>query len=106
MKSSQKIASGTNGGPTLANFDCLRRSRCRRWVISTATAVTELAVGAFRDDTGGNGRGAVHILFLNANGTVKSSQKIASGTGGGPGTADQDYFGRSVAALAIWMATA
>ena len=42
--------------------------------------VTDLAVGAYRDDTGGTERGAVHVLLLNANGTVKSSVKIASGT--------------------------
>ena len=61
--------------------------------------VTDLAVGANYDDTGGTSRGAVHVLFLNANGTVKSSQKIASGTGGGPTLANDDRFGSSVASL-------
>ena len=45
--------------------------------------ITDLAVGAERDDSyvaGGTNRGAVHVLFLNANGTVKSSQKIATTT--------------------------
>ena len=31
----------------------------------------------------------MHVLLLNANGTVKSSQKIASGTGGGPTLAER-----------------
>ena len=39
------------------------------------------------------------MLFMNANGTVKSSQKIASGMGGGPVLADGDLFGRSVESL-------
>ena len=31
----------------------------------------DLAVGANRDDTGGTDRGAVYVLLLNSNGTVK-----------------------------------
>jgi hypothetical protein len=96
VKSSTKIASGTGGGPALANFD--------RFGISVANVgdldgdgVTDLAVGAFGDGTGGASRGAVHILFLNAGGAVKSSTKIASGTGGGPTLANSDLFGHSVA---------
>ena len=38
--------------------------------------INELAVGAFRDDNGGKDRGAVYILFLNEDGTVKKHQKI------------------------------
>ena len=55
----------------------------------------------------GTDRGAVHVLFLNANGTVKSSVKIASGTSGGPTLAN----GRLASAVpwrrwATWTATA
>ena len=60
--------------------------------------IADLAVGPF-DDTNGADRGAVHILFLNSDGTVKSRQKIASGTNGGPVFADGDRFGFSVASL-------
>ncbi len=103
VKSSMKIASGTNGGPTLANFD--------RFGISVASlgdldgdGVSDLAVGAFADDTNGtNGsesdRGAVYLLLLNANGTAKSSLKIASDTNGGPVLANRDGFGVSVTSL-------
>lgn len=98
VKATQKIASGVGGGPTLANGD--------EFGIGVASlgdldgdGLAELAVGAFRDDTGGNGRGAVHVLYLNANGSVKSSTKIASGVANGPVLADSDYFGRSVAAI-------
>ena len=53
----------------------------------------DLAVGARGDDDGGTGRGAVWILFLNADGTVKAQQKISSITGGFTGILDDfDYF--------------
>ena len=44
--------------------------------------VTELAVGAARDDDGGSRRGAAYILFMNADGTVASHQKISDTKGG------------------------
>jgi hypothetical protein len=39
------------------------------------------SVGASRDDDGGRNRGAVWVLFLNADGTVKDEQKISSTQG-------------------------
>jgi len=62
--------------------------------------IAELAVGADRDDDGGTDRGAVTLLFLDAAGDVRQSQKISSTTGGlSDGPADGDLFGHSVAAL-------
>ena len=62
--------------------------------------VTDLAVGAMGADDGGANRGAVWILFLNANGTVKTQQKISDLLGGFGGVlGDSDFFGRSVANL-------
>ena len=65
--------------------------------------VGDLAVGAYADDEGGGGnnnRGAVWILFLNTDGTVKSHQKISDTQGGFSGALDDfDYFGWSVASL-------
>ena len=83
VKSSQKIASGTGGGPTLANGDHFGSSVASLGDLD-GDGVTDLAVGAIGDATGRTNRGAVYVLFMNANGTVKSSQKIASGIGGGP----------------------
>ena len=40
--------------------------------------VTDLAVGAGKDDDGGTDRGAVWVLFMNTDGTVKSHQKISN----------------------------
>jgi cysteine-rich repeat protein len=59
---------------------------------------TDIAVGAIGDDDGGSNRGAVWILFLNANGTVKGHQKISSTIGGFGGALDNgDNFGSAVA---------
>jgi hypothetical protein len=98
VKSSQKIASGVGGGLVLSDFDVFGVSAAALGDLD-GDGVTELAVGAMFDDTGGAGRGAAYVLFLNSNGTVKNSQKIASGIGGGPALADGDYFGSSVASL-------
>ncbi|MCP4963262.1 MAG: hypothetical protein GY925_28840, partial [Actinomycetia bacterium] len=96
----QKI-SDTVGGLTavLDNSD---------WFGSSASAVgdidgdgvVDLAVGAYLDDDGGSKRGAVYLLFLNADGTVKAEQKISDTAGGLTATLDNnDYFGYSVAGM-------
>jgi hypothetical protein len=62
--------------------------------------VGDLAVGAFQADDGGTNRGAVWILFLNPDGTVKGHQKISDIEGGFDGILDDDdWFGISVASL-------
>jgi hypothetical protein len=97
-KNIAKIASGIGGAPTLANGDRFGSSVASLGDLD-GDGVADLAVGAITDNTGGNFRGAVHVLFMNADGTVKSSVKIASNTGGGPTLADDDLFGFSVASL-------
>lgn len=87
-----KIASDTGGGPTLANLDLFGSSVTSVGDLD-GDGVTDLAVGATGDDTGGTLRVAVYVLLLNANGTVKSSAKIDSENGGGPTLADGDRFG-------------
>jgi len=98
VKSRVKIASGTNGGPTLTDGDNFGGSVTSLGDLD-GDGVIDLAVGAYKDDTGGSNRGAVHVLLMNANGTVKSSLKIASDTNGGPTLVDGDFFGNSVASL-------
>jgi len=63
--------------------------------------ITELAVGAPRDDDGeGDDSGAVWILFLASDGTVRDQQKISDTTGGFSGRLNAgDLFGFSIAAL-------
>jgi hypothetical protein len=62
--------------------------------------VVDLAVGARLDDDGCDDCGAVWILFLNADGTVKAHQKISRTEGNFDGVLmDADYFGSGSAAL-------
>ena len=62
--------------------------------------VTELAVGADGDDDGGSNSGAVWVLFLNTDGTVREHQKISDTAGGFTGVLElSDTFGTAVAAL-------
>ncbi len=65
-----------------------------------ADGVIDLIVGANNDDGGGTFRGAVWILFLNANGTVKTHQRISDDEGGFTGTLeDEDFFGVAVGSV-------
>ncbi len=62
--------------------------------------VLDLAVSSNYDDDGGTNKGAVYILFLNADATVKSSQKISATQGGLPANLSiHDEFGRSITNL-------
>ena len=80
--------------------------------------VLALAVGAAADDDGGSDRGAVYILFLDAGGTVISTQKLSDTQGGFTATftsycefggavtnlGDIDGAGGGVTALAVGVA--
>ena len=62
--------------------------------------VMDLAVGATNDDDGGSGKGAVWVLFLRADGTVRAHQKISATAGTFTGFLREfDVFGTSVASL-------
>ncbi|MCH7522255.1 MAG: FG-GAP repeat protein, partial [Chloroflexi bacterium] len=98
MKAEQKI-SDTQGGfnGTLSNSDLFGSGVADVGDLDS-DGVTDLAVGAWMDNDGGSNRGAIWILFLNTDGTVKSEQKISDTQGGFGGTLDNgDQFGTSVA---------
>jgi hypothetical protein len=100
VKSQQKIgrAAGNFTG-TLDTFDNFGLSVAPLGDLNR-DGVPDLAVGAYRDDDGGTNPGAVWILFLDINGTVKSHQKISNTEGGFTGILhDEDYFGCSIASL-------
>ena len=62
--------------------------------------VGDMAVGAMMDDEGGFNQGAVWILFLNEDGSVKNHQKIITNANGFSGYLDfDDRFGVSLANL-------
>ena len=100
VKSHQKI-SDTEGGFTgaLENIDLFGLSVASLGDLD-GDGVGDLAVGAPGDDDGGQWRGAVWVLFLNPDGTVKSHQKISDTEGGFTGILDDgDLFGSSAASL-------
>ena len=65
--------------------------------------VVDIAVGAYRDNTAGIDAGAFYILYLNANGTVKSHIKITENFDGFNGDLDAgDLFGMALSSVGIY----
>lgn len=65
-----------------------------------ADGVEDIAVGAIGDDDGGTDRGAVWVLFMNADGTVRFEQKISENNGNfNGGLNDGDQFGSAVTGI-------
>jgi PKD repeat protein len=96
----QKI-SATSGGFTaeLEEQDQFGRSIVNLGDLD-GDGVTDLMVGAHTDDDGGIDQGSVYVLFLNANGSVKSWQKISDTAGNFPDQLQRgDQFGRAAANL-------
>lgn len=96
----QKI-SDTEGNfsGTLDNNDLFGESVARIGDLDR-DGIEDIAVGAPNDDDGGENKGAVWILFLNANGTVKNHQKISNTQGGFTGILDnKDFFGFGIASI-------
>jgi len=100
----QKI-SATSGGLTGVEFDDRFGTSVAPLGDLDGDSVPDLAVGVRFDDDGNssNGdanRGAIQILYLNADGTVASQEKISDTAGGFGGTLDdRDYFGEDVAKI-------
>ena len=100
VKDEQKI-SDTQGGFTgsLANLARFGYSIANLGDLDE-DGVVDLAVSVREDSDGGLLRGALWILFMNADGTVKAEQKISDTEGGFIGVLDdEDYFGRQVEPL-------
>lgn len=97
LKSTQKLSDteGTPAGFSLVEGDGFGHSVASLGDLdSDAETVTLLAVGAPFDDTGGSGRGAVHLLALRADGTAKTATRL---NGTDVGTANDDQFGFAAA---------
>lgn len=95
--SEQKISATAGGlvGPLQDNDDF--GSSCEGMGDLDGDGVPDIAVGAPGDDQVGSATGAVWILFLNTDGTVKAETRITEGSGGFGGDLDAlDLFGQSV----------
>jgi hypothetical protein len=100
VRSEQKISATAGGfGGTLGSFDLFGGSVSALGDLDD-DGIEDLAAGAFWEDDGGDSQGAVWILFLHADGTVKREQKISETSGEFGGTLDVgDAFGSSLASL-------
>ncbi len=96
VDSTGEINDTTTNGPTLADIDAFGTSIANIGDLN-GDGVNDLAVGAEDDDGGGSQRGAVHIMFMNTDGSVDSTVEINGTTTNGPTLANLDVFGSSIA---------
>lgn len=100
VKSSTTIAQQLNGGPGLKIEDYFGTSLAAVGDLD-GDGNTDLAVGAIRTDADARvsreNSGAIYILYLNNDGSVKSSTEITDGVNGGPRLFMNANFGLSVA---------
>ena len=96
VDSTVEINDSTTNGPTLTNTDQFGFAVENIGDLNS-DGVNDLAVGAYGDDDSGGARGAVHIMFMNTDGSVDSTVEINDSTTNGPELEDDDSFGRSVA---------
>ena len=96
----QKVATATGGfGGVLDTNDHFGSALAALGDLD-GDGVGDLAVGAPNDDDGGANRGAVWILFLHADGSVRTHAKISSTQGGMPTPLrNADHFGSALASL-------
>ena len=85
-------------GPTISNGDRFGWSVANIGDLD-GDNINDIAVGARADDNGGSDRGAVHIMFMNRNGSVDSTVEINSSTTNGPSLGNNDNFGKSVTSM-------
>ena len=95
VDSTVEINDSTTNGPDLANNDRFGWSVANIGDLD-GDGVTDIVAGATHDQGEGNNRGAVHIMFMKSDGSVKSTVEINDSTENGPTLANNDRFGASV----------
>ncbi len=93
-----KIDNNTVNGPVLLDGDEFGSSIANIGDLND-DGVSDIAVGAISDDTGGSSRGAIHLMFMSNDsiGAVSHTIKISSTTVNGPVLLDASAFGSSIA---------
>lgn len=98
VKNKLKLSDGLNGFNATLNDSDHFGSAVASLGDLDGDGVTDVVVGAPGDDDNGTDRGALWVLFLNRDGSVRSQQKISDLTGGFvTGLSDNDQFGGAVA---------
>jgi hypothetical protein len=94
------ISEGSNGfSANLDGGDRFGRDHDKAGDIN-GDGIIDLVIGARSDDDGAEDAGAVYILFMNANGTVESNQKISMLEGGFTDILNTgNFFGYGVAGI-------
>ena len=95
VDSTVEINDSTTNGPELANGYWFGGSVANIGDLD-GDGVNDLAVGANLDSGAGSKEGAVHIMFMNTDGSVDSTVDIDSDTTNGPTLTSNDRFGSSV----------
>ena len=98
IKSTVKLTGATTNGATLADADRYGYAVAQAGDLDS-DGIPDVLVGTRNDDTGGTNRGAAYIHYMNRNGSIKSTVKIASGSTNGPILVDGDLYGCSVNSL-------
>ncbi len=98
IKSTSRIDDMSPNGPVLNNDDRFGSDIANMGDFD-GDGVEDIAVGAIADDAGGSDRGCIHIMFLNTDGSVKSTVEVNDLTTNGPVLANSDTFGRAVAMI-------
>ncbi len=93
-----EISSATVNGPVLLDDDQFGSSIANIGDLN-GDGISDIAVGAIGDDTGGSLRGAIHVMLMNRNGTVSSTMTINGATPNGPTIGDYYGFGGSIAGV-------
>jgi hypothetical protein len=98
IKSTVKLTGATTNGAVLADLDTYGYSVFGPGDLDN-DGIPDLISGAGADDTGGSNRGATYIHYMNRDGSIKSTVKIASGTLNGPVLADGACYGVGVSSI-------
>jgi len=98
IDSTVEINENTANGPTINDGDIYGFSMASIGDLD-GDGVSDLVVGAPADNTGGTNRGALHIHFMNTDGSIDSTVEINDDTANGPVLCDGTFFGASVASI-------